>query len=686
MADGVVLDLYAEDLDKDFSAQNQDEFAAEGVDLYDDIGAPPETTTGTAAVTVGGESPSQAGSGADEAGTAGSNGVYHQGSGSLAPNQVGRRFQLYVGNLTWWSTDQDIANVMRDIGVTDFQEVKFFENRANGQSKGFCVVSLGSEASLRLVLERLPKKELHGQAPVVTYPTKQALNQFESLQKTRPVPPPQQNGPPRGPTPGGPLMPGGPMPPHPGAPQGVPPGHQPRLMNPNMPPGQFRPQHMPPLGPPVGPNSGSSRMQQPPMHQGPPMVPQQGMQGPPRFGQQQPQWPGQPRPNGPRPGPLNGPPQRPQMFQGPPGGMPMRGPRPDWRPPMHGGFPPQGPPGGPPQGPPHMQGPPRGPPGGPPQMGGPGGPPPGGPHGGPGGPAPHVNPAFFNQPGGGPPQHPGGPPMAGGPPHGPPGPGPQQGMNMPPQHGPPPHFAQQGAPRGPWPGPPGPVKPQGPFPDQAALGPQLSEAEFEEIMGRNRTVSSSAIARAVSDAAAGEYSSAIETLVTAISLIKQSKVAHDERCKILISSLQDTLHGIETKSYNRRERSRSRERSHRQRPRRERSSSRYRERSRERERDRERDRDRDAGYRERSRSRERERPSTNDHYRDDSSSRSARARKSPEQPSGDPSNEAPSKRGYYEERYRGSDRERERDRDRDRERDRDRDRERERDREHRSRH
>ena len=64
-----------------------------------------------------------------------------------------------------------------------------------------------------------------------------------------------------------------------------------------------------------------------------------------------------------------------------------------------------------------------------------------------------------------------------------------------------------------------------------------------------RTVSSSAIARAVQDAAAGEYASAIETLVTAISLIKQSKVAGDDRCKILISSLQDTLHGIENKSY-----------------------------------------------------------------------------------------------------------------------------------------
>lgn len=47
----------------------------------------------------------------------------------------------------------------------------------------------------------------------------------------------------------------------------------------------------------------------------------------------------------------------------------------------------------------------------------------------------------------------------------------------------------------------------------------------------------------------GDYGSAIETLVTAISLIKQSKVSADDRCKVLISSLQDCLHGIESKSY-----------------------------------------------------------------------------------------------------------------------------------------
>lgn len=59
------------------------------------------------------------------------------------------------------------------------------------------------------------------------------------------------------------------------------------------------------------------------------------------------------------------------------------------------------------------------------------------------------------------------------------------------------YFKAGGAPK------PQSVPPSAPFPDQP-IQPQMSEAEFEEIMTRNRTVSSSAIARAVSDAAAGE--------------------------------------------------------------------------------------------------------------------------------------------------------------------------------------
>lgn len=151
-----------------------------------------------------------------------------------------------------WTTDQDITDAVSSVGVTDFQDVKFFENRANGQSKGFCVITLGSESSMRLCLDRMSKKEMHGQMPVVTLPTKQALNQFESQQKTRPVPP--AGAVQRGQTPTS-----GPM----GGYQnsGPPQGHPPRMMPPNGPPG-YRPQ-MPPqnMQGPMGHNQGPPRMQ-----------------------------------------------------------------------------------------------------------------------------------------------------------------------------------------------------------------------------------------------------------------------------------------------------------------------------------------------------------------------------------------------------------------------------------------
>lgn len=93
-------------------------------------------------------------------------------------------------------------------------------------------------------------------------------------------------------------------------------------------------------------------------------------------------------------------------------------------------------------------------------------------------PAPHMNPAFFHQQQQGP--SPAGPPMQG---PGPMGPGPG------------PYNANSGP--GPYPGPP--MDHRG----SPSAPPNISDVEFEEVMSRNRTVSSSAISRAVSDAATG---------------------------------------------------------------------------------------------------------------------------------------------------------------------------------------
>ncbi|XP_054656042.1 cleavage and polyadenylation specificity factor subunit 6 isoform X3 [Dunckerocampus dactyliophorus] len=548
MADGVDhIDIYA-DVEEEFN-QEAEYPVHEQIDLYDDV-ISPSANNGDAP-----EDRDYLDSLPSQGGT--------EGGKTAPPNVVytysGKRIALYIGNLTWWTTDEDLTEAIRSIGITDVLEIKFFENRANGQSKGFALVCVGSDGSSRKLMDLLSKRELHGQNPIVTPCNKQSLSQFEMQSRKS-----NQSGQMSGEGKAGPPGTGR---------SGFPMGSRGR--------GRF----------PGPPGPGGDRFPGSVGPGGPPPHFHGGMQGPPRPP------PGPPGPPGPPPGqglplPL-GPPNRgdrpppPVLFPGQ-FGQPPLGPLPPGPPPPGYGPPPGPPPpqqGPPPPGPfpPRPPGP-IGPPlalAPPPHMGGP---PPGGPP-----PAPHVNPAFFPPPG---------------------------SNNMPPNDR----------------GPPGPNDPYGRPPpyergdygpggrDMDASRTPLSEAEFEEIMNRNRAISSSAISRAVSDASAADYGSAIETLVTAISLIKQSKVSADDRCKVLISSLQDCLHGIESKSYGsassdhvtitpkRRERSRERDHSRsREKSRRHKSRSRdrhedyYRERSRERDRHRERDRDRD---RERERERE----------------------------------------------------------------------------------
>ncbi|XP_078405153.1 cleavage and polyadenylation specificity factor subunit 6-like isoform X1 [Cetorhinus maximus] len=417
----------------------------------------------------------------------------------------GKRQAVYVGNLTWWTTDQDVADAVHSVGVQDLLEIKFYENRANGQSKGFAEVYLGSESSVRRLMEQLPQRELHGQRPEVMPCNKQNLNQFEAQSKKRQNPQRSQshdsvNSPDHRDSP---LPRRGPSP----AENAVAPPRRdklpPSFQMPGRPPYGEIPHGIPPPGllpPPMSLalNSGY----------GPPLQVQ--------------------------PGPLP-PPGAFLARPGPPGSI---------VPPLPPGLPP------------HLVVPP------------PGAVPP----------APHINPAFFI------------PPNAGLPP-----PVDNRGLPPPPTDAygrpSPSQYNREEFKRG---------------RDSDPSSPPLSEAEFEEMMNKNRAISSSAISKAVAGASTGDYGNAIETLLTAIALIRQSKVAADDRCKVLVSSLQDCLHGIESKSYGsgsrKRDRSRDREysRSHdRSRRHRERSHSEdrhednYRERSRERDRHRDRDRDRE---------------------------------------------------------------------------------------------
>lgn len=98
---------------------------------------------------------------------------------SSSTNHHVRKPCFYVGNLTWWTTDEDVRKACSEIGLNDVTEVKFFENRGNGQSKGFCVVTMQSEQSVRVAMDKLKNISIQGQNPVVTACNRQNLNNFE---------------------------------------------------------------------------------------------------------------------------------------------------------------------------------------------------------------------------------------------------------------------------------------------------------------------------------------------------------------------------------------------------------------------------------------------------------------------------------------------------------------------------
>lgn len=343
-----------------------------------------------------------------------------------------RRCPLYVGNLTWWTSDQDLIDVISSSGVTDIIEIKFHENRTNGQSKGYATVVVGSEGSMHTLITKLPKKELHGKPIIVTLCTKQNQKLFDDAAPTKQK---ATNGDEfASGDQSGVAVPSSSM-------------HrtnrhyfQRAVPSSNLPSPSTGSPGMMVFSPQSSCHSSSPRLHVLPhpsmmmMPGGPGVV----MRGPP-----------------PTSG-IHGPPgmvihQRPDWNMGPVNAFSQRS-----------SFSRDG----------HLSSY-----------------------------RPHYDQAQSLG-------------MSGR----------QTSDRFRKSH----HSA---------------------FHRRDAIMPQISETEFEEVLQKNRNISSGAISRANEDAAAGDFPGAIETLVTAISLIWQSKIAEDERCKTLISALQDTLQGIEQRSY-----------------------------------------------------------------------------------------------------------------------------------------
>ncbi|KAK3561857.1 hypothetical protein QTP86_017483 [Hemibagrus guttatus] len=99
----------------------------------------------------------------------------------------GKRFSVYIGNFNWWTSDSDLIAMVRKQGVKDIVEVKFAENRINGQSKGYAELVVSTEESLNRLLETMPQCKINGEKVECRYVSRRSLAEFEALARKRDI-------------------------------------------------------------------------------------------------------------------------------------------------------------------------------------------------------------------------------------------------------------------------------------------------------------------------------------------------------------------------------------------------------------------------------------------------------------------------------------------------------------------
>ncbi|XP_047666507.1 cleavage and polyadenylation specificity factor subunit 6 isoform X2 [Tachysurus fulvidraco] len=97
----------------------------------------------------------------------------------------GKRFSVYIGNFNWWTSDGDLIAMARKQGVTDIVEVKFAENRTNGQSKGYAELVVSTEESLKRLLESMPQCKINGEKVECRHVSRRNLADFEAQSRRR---------------------------------------------------------------------------------------------------------------------------------------------------------------------------------------------------------------------------------------------------------------------------------------------------------------------------------------------------------------------------------------------------------------------------------------------------------------------------------------------------------------------